>query len=121
MNYVNDGQERFEAREKACKYLEKKGCRISDHSSGVLVNERFIVAPFTKQWRVVGKNSWYTYSSLEQFFNDYIENKKKHIPATIEDRMWTEFLKHAEIEESIKTTRLRLFVNKYISENLRRK
>lgn len=121
MNYVDDSEERRAARMHVCEYLVKQGCRVNDHASGVIVNSRFIVAPFTRQWRVKGRMPWYSYSSIEQFYNDYVAAKKKLIPSTIEDSMWSEFLRHAEIEESIKTTRLRLFVNKYISENLRRK
>jgi hypothetical protein len=52
--------------------LKGLGCKVQDHPSGLLVNDKFIFQMNHKKWRVLGSAKWYWYKSIPAFVAKHV-------------------------------------------------
>ena len=53
------------------RFLEQ-GVKVERVSNGFVIEDKFHVGYQRPRWRVVGKNTWYWYSTPEQFVKQYV-------------------------------------------------
>jgi len=57
--------------ERAKEFIEL-GQKVCEHSQGLIVNDKYIIARKKMKWRVQGKSTWYYYKDVPTFVKKYI-------------------------------------------------
>lgn len=50
------------------------GCTVETVWLGLLVNGKYIVAPYQRKWKILGKNRWYWYSTIPDLVKKYFHD-----------------------------------------------